>query len=176
MVALDIWAKKHWLRLHKRRLKWQDANPGKFYRSPDPFETEVSRYTCALCGERRYYRTNGSDKDVPQYHQVGKRFLTLCHACWHLKGIYKKHQKEKSLEGLSGCRVCQLQLALKRARKRSVPVPVEDDIPEFARPRQAKSDAVDGQPTRVYRSVGLSSGRNGRGNVARKRPAGRGSR
>ena len=120
MVALDIWAKKHWLRLHKRRLKWQDANPGKFYRSPDPFETEVSRYTCALCGERRYYRTNGSDKDVPQYHQVGKRFLTLCHSCWHLKGIHRKHANSRSLEGIEGCRYCHIKAAIKKnARKLS---------------------------------------------------------
>ena len=106
-----MWQKRHWLLLHKARLKWEAKNPGKSHPTLDPFETQISRYTCSLCGERKYYRTNGSDKDLPQYHRIGKRTLILCHSCWHLKGIYKKHANPKSLEGNEGCRYCHLKAA-----------------------------------------------------------------
>lgn len=159
MVKLEIWQKTHWLRLRKERLRWEEKHPGKFRATTDPFETEINRYTCSLCGERRYYTTCRSDKDMPQYHRIGKRSITLCHACWHLKGIYKKHQEAKSLEGLSGCRVCQLQLACKRNGKRSQTPAEAEDTPVFARPRETKPDATDGQQTRVHRSVGLSARR-----------------
>jgi hypothetical protein len=118
MVKLEIWQKTHWLRLHKERLRWEAKHPGKFRPTPDPFEVSISRYTCALCGERRYYRTNGSDKDMPQYHRIGKRSITLCHSCWHLRGIYRKHANPRSLEGIEGCRYCHLKAATKKnARK-----------------------------------------------------------
>jgi len=176
MVKLEMWQKRHWLLLHKARLKWEAKNPGKSHPTLDPFETQISRYTCSLCGERKYYRTNGSDKDAPQHHSVGKRFIILCHACWHLKGIYKKHQNAKSFEGLSGCRVCELQLATKRYGKRSQRPPEQEDSLDTERHGQTEPRATDRKPKGVYRSVGLSAGRNGRGNVSGKRPAGRASR
>jgi len=176
MVKLEIWQKTHWLRLHKERLRWEAKHPGKFRPTTDPFETLIGRYTCALCGERRYYQTSVSDKDMPQYHRIGKRSITLCHACWHLKGIYKQHQKEKSSEGLSGCRVCRFQLAEKLARKRSKTLPKPVDTPEPERLGETKPGPTDRKQTRVYRSVGLSAGRNGRANVSGKRPAGRSAR
>lgn len=126
MVQLQIQQKMRWLRLHKRRQKWQVKHPGKFLSTHDPIETEISRYICALCGERKYYYTNRTDKDIPQYHKVGKRWLTLCHACWHLRGIYKKHVDPSSSEGIEGCRYCHLRAAAKRnARKLS---PLQADV------------------------------------------------
>lgn len=111
MVALEVWQKRYWLKLHKEREKWKAKNPGKFYPTRDPTLTQISNYTCALCEERKWYKTNGSDKDAPQYHKIGKRTIILCHGCWHLKGIYKKHVDPKSMEGSEGCRYCHLKAA-----------------------------------------------------------------
>src|SRR5215467_1633020 len=118
MVRLEVWQKKRWLQEHRKRLRHEERYPNKTYRMLDPFYTSISRYTCDLCGDRFYYYSSRLDKDAPQYHSHKKRSLTICHACWHLKGFYLKHQEERSLQGLSGCRFCNLQLAAKRARKR----------------------------------------------------------
>lgn len=165
MVLLEMWQKKQWLLLHKRRLKWQEKHPGKFLPTKDPLEYQISRYTCALCGERRYYRTNGLDKDIPQYHQVGKRWLVLCHACWHLKGIYKKHQNARSLEGISGCRFCHLQLEAKRARKRSQAHKKQENSIDQVGPRKAEFGTTDWEPARIRSSNGVPAGRVSRRNV-----------
>lgn len=147
-MLLDIWQKTYWLRLHKGKSQAIDLGM-----------SGISRFTCHLCGERRYYDCTGRfDKDVPQYHQVGKRWLTLCHACWHLKGIYKKHQKAASPEGLSGCRVCHLQLAAKRNnRNRDKGHRKEEDTSNSAGRREVEVSTSDWKPTRVRRRVGLSS-------------------
>lgn len=176
MVQLQIQQKMRWLRLHKRRQKWQVKHPGKFLSTHDPIETEISRYICALCGERKYYYTNRTDKDIPQYHKVGKRWLTLCHACWHLKGIYKKHQDAHSPEGLSGCRFCGLQLAAKLAKQRSQNGRRAADKVDAAGSGQVESSTIDWQPTGVRGGNGLSEGRERSRNVQRKRPTGRRAR
>ncbi len=159
MVTLALWQKRYWLKLYKEREKWKAKNPGKFYPTRDPTLYEISNYTCNVCLERKWYRTNGSDKDVPQYHQIGKRHLVLCHACWHLKGIYKKHQNPKTFEGLSGCRVCRLQLAEQLARKRSRALPREEYTLDPSRPGQARNGTTDSEPAWVRRSTGLSTRR-----------------
>jgi len=168
MVKLEIWAKRHWLLARKKRLKWQVAHPGKVYPTLDPFP--VSRYTCALCDEIFYYYVTHTDRDSPQYHKHKTVWMVICHACWHLKGIYKKHQDAHSPEGLSGCRFCQLQLAAKRARKRSSILQRENGTVIAPRQRQVESSANDWEPTRVHRSVGLSAGRNRRSNASKSRP------
>ena len=171
MVQLGIWQKKRWLKLRKERLAWQAKNPGKFRPTLDPFEIEISNYDCALCGERKWYRTNGSDKDIPQYHQIGKRWIRLCHACWHLKGIYKKHQKASSLEGLSGCRVCHLQLAAKRNRKRNTRSEPGQDRANGTGQGQTGTSAANLQPTRVRNGTNLPEVRQRGTDEQRERPA-----
>jgi hypothetical protein len=175
MAKLETWQRKHWLRARAKRLKWQEKHPARTYGFKDPYELMYSRYDCALCSERFYYTSSGFDKDVPQYHKQKKVWLTICHACWHLKGIYKKHQEARTSFGLSGCRICELQLAAKRNRKRSVRRTEEEDTSYKARPRVAEPSAADWEPTRVRRSVGLSSGRVHRKDVSGKRLAGRGA-
>lgn len=176
MVALEVWQKRYWLKLHKEREKWKAKNPGKFYPTRDPTLTQISNYTCALCEERKWYKTSGSDKDIPQYHKVGKRWIVLCHACWHLKGIYKKHQDAHSPEGLSGCRFCGLQLAAKLAKQRSQNGRRAADKVDAAGPGQVESSTIDWQPTGVRGGNGLSEGRERSRNVQRKRPTGRRAR
>jgi hypothetical protein len=176
MVQLDIYVKRRWLKLYKARRKWVQENPGKFLQTRDPIETQISRFVCMLCDEQKWYYVNQVDKDMPQYHKVGKRWLILCHACWHLKGIYKKHQNAKSIEGLSGCRFCQIQLAIKRNRQRSKALPQQEHPTFTTRPRLVEPSPEDWEPKGVHRSVGLSTRRVRRGNVAGKRSARRGSR
>jgi hypothetical protein len=176
VVKLQIWQKRAWLLTHKKRQKWQARHPNQTYPTKDPYYVSIGRYTCALCEERFYYRASTVDRESPQYHKHKTTWMVICHACWHLKGIYKKHQDPHSAEGLSGCRFCQLQLAAKRNRKRSSALREEASTPDFTRPRQDKSSPDDWQPTRVHRSVGLSAGRNGRTNASKPRLARRGTR
>jgi hypothetical protein len=169
MVRLQIYQKKGWLLARKKRLKWQETHPNKSYPTRDPFPTSISRYDCALCGERYYYYVSATDRDAPQYHKHKTVWMVICHACWHLKDIYKKHQDAHSPEGLSGCRFCQLQLAGKRARKRNPILQRENGTDVTPRHQQSESSAADWEPTRVRRSVGLSAGRNRRTNAQKSR-------
>jgi hypothetical protein len=166
MVKLQEWQRRIWLRARQRRLRWQEKHPTRPYNAKDHIELRYSRYDCSLCGERFYYENNVFDKDALQYHKQKKVWLTICHACWHLKGIYKKHQEARTSFGLSGCRICELQLAHKRNRKRNLRRTEEEDTSYAARPGLVESGAADWEPTRVRRSPNLSSGR-----VRRKDPS-----
>lgn len=159
MVALNIYQKRRWLKLRKARLKWKEENPGKFYPTKDSMEIEISRFVCDLCSEQRWYNVCQIDKDMPQLHKVGKKWLVLCHACWHLKGIYKKHQEAKSFEGLSGCRICEIQLATKRNRDSYRALPEQTNHTFTTRQRPPEPSPEDWEPKGVRRSVGLSTRR-----------------
>jgi hypothetical protein len=161
MVQLGIGVRRRWL----KDLKWRQRHPGKRKPTLDPILAEISRYFCMLCGEKKWHYITRQDKDAPQYTKVGKRWIVVCHACWHLKGLYARHQNAHSAEGLPGCRICRLQLAGRRSRKRSQTLPSQENPFVNSRPREVEPSAADWQPTRVRRSVGLSSRRKRRANV-----------
>jgi len=171
MAKLEIWQKRQWILEHKKRLKWEAKHQGKQYRSMDPFYGEVSRYNCDLCGDRYYYFRNRGDRDEPQYHKHKERYLIICHACWHLKGFYQKHQKAASIEGLSGCRFCHLQLAAKLARKRYLRSAARQDLSNGRGPGQTEQGTTDWQPKRVRSRPSVPEVRVDSADAQRERPA-----
>jgi len=141
-------------------MRWRLKHPDKRRPTLDPLISSIGRYFCSICGEKKWYYINTTDKDMPQRHRTKKGlWLTLCHACWHLKGFYEKHQNAASFEGLSGCRICGLQLAAKRNRKRSQRVRQEQDTALQTRPGETKSGTANWEPTRVRSGVSVPSGR-----------------
>lgn len=175
MVQLEKWQRVQWLQERKRRLKWQEKHPGKFYRSMVIGGPAIYRYTCDFCQERYYYDTMRNDRDAPQYHQHKGKWFIVCHVCWHLKNIYLKHQKEKSFEGLSGCRFCNLQLAAKRARKRSQKSAQENSAPKQDRFGPTESGPTHWEPTGVRGGAGMSQVRQHSSDSAGQRSSRRGS-
>lgn len=155
MVLLEKWQRVQWIRQHKRRLKWQDSHPGKFFKTMVLGGPTISRYTCSFCDERYYYDMSCVDRDAPQYHKHKGKWFIVCHVCWHLKNIYLKHQKENSAEGLSGCRFCHLQLAAKRARKRSKKSAQENRAPKQDRFGPTESGPTHWEPTGVRGGTGM---------------------
>jgi hypothetical protein len=171
MVKLETWQKIRWLQEYHARKKWERTHPGKLYKTQTIGGQQISRYTCTFCGERYYYIVGGHDRDAPQYHMnKKKKWLTICHVCWHLKEFFKDHQNTKSLEGASGCRFCSITLLLKQAaRKRSKALEQKDSAPEENRLGTTVSRPTNWQPTGIRSGNAVSKGRERGGDVPNTR-------